>query len=93
MNISENHINTFKPNLLNFLDSIFTFLIFEDSKPVINSKKINKPNDIIVRYSNPKYFSNPTEIPAIGNVIVSKLTCKKEQIKSELFVNPKLVTM
>lgn len=93
MNISENHINTFKPNLLNFLDSIFTFLTLEDSKPVINSKKINKPNDIIVRYSNPKYFSIPTDNPANGNVIVNKLMCKKEQTKSELFVNPKLVTM
>ncbi len=93
MNISENHINTFKPNLLNFLDSIFTFLTFEDSNPVTNSKKINKPNDMIVRYPNPKYFSNPTEIPVNGNVIVNKLICKKEQMKSELFVNPKLVTM
>ena len=66
--IRDSQINTFNPNLLNFLDSILTFLILDDINPVTNSKKIKITKEIIVKCSNPKYFSTTDDIPTNGMV-------------------------
>ena len=92
MNISDNHTKTFRPNLPNFLDSIFIFLTLEAINPVINSNVTNNVKDNIVKLCKPKADSIILEIPAMGIVKANSLVCTMDFVKSVILSKPKFST-